>query len=834
MGQETEGKKQFYVTIITSPKSQVKKYYKMCYYYCILMLRISSNIMNAGRFSHDGPTFFKTFLYSFLFHTIILSLLLSIPIRSGGASSNLFERNFVFLITEEPAVKAGRLQGAVATITDNAARLMGASATSAEDRASSDAPQTDMEEAPVTEQGGKVAEVAETLLVKDPHLETSPVMSEGGPVFEEKKEKQEAYLKDRMNQPVSSDLHENVEKTDIPEKSLPAARNLPAEKAAMDLADIKKIEKKPDISIEKAPQTTDNKTVIISPSRIEQENEVRLAKIAVPVRKQNGQEREVTVQTMLPQARTGQKAAKGLQQKAVPETPLPVPAAPEPGKGATASLSSKEITSPKLPDIGVSPGANLSVSEEKPLQDISQPLMSPEMTLTAAEEKGPSQASEKVGKPNPPALQAKNAAKNDTPKADRAITKQNSETAGDPGQPKAVIIPNEAREKKKSKSGEGEENLLSKDHAIVQNNEKAPLAKNGNSGVVATRTSSPARSPGSESKTGHKKDVGADKTAVSSPTQTTQKPVESGGSLNYPLKQAHGPLAESAESGSQKPAIGQRDDGKKSLAPAGLAGSETDKRNANLHLADNRPGPLAPVSGVSAERPSPGTEVKLPIARAAGGSPPNTGGAAIKSDSDTKDQAQSVEGKTAEPEKSTVAPDPGKETGKNSIGIPVSEALIQKDIKIELVLESADMPDVLTQLFRKSHPGPRGKIDRGKQETVEGTVETRGPVGAAKTGTRLFAVTKAEKGVYTLVLENKGERTRTVDVIFRLFEGREKERSKEYKSRELLPGDLLRFVFIMPEAFFWDDEERFSGSVEDSRSITKFHSESGLVWKEEK
>jgi hypothetical protein len=181
-----------------------------------------------------------------------------------------------------------------------------------------------------------------------------------------------------------------------------------------------------------------------------------------------------------------------------------------------------------------------------------------------------------------------------------------------------------------------------------------------------------------------------------------------------------------------------------------------------------------------------------------------------------------------------VPPDPGKETEKNRIGIPVSEALIQKDIKIEVGLESADTPDVLTQLFRKSHPKLRGRRDREKQETVEGTVATRASEGTGKTGTRLFAVTKAEKGVYTFILENKGTKVRTVDVIFRFYEGRDNERGKEYKSREILPGGLLRFVFIMPEAFFWDDEDRFSGSVEDSRTITKFDYESGLVWKEEK
>jgi len=36
----------------------------------------------------------------------------------------------------------------------------------------------------------------------------------------------------------------------------------------------------------------------------------------------------------------------------------------------------------------------------------------------------------------------------------------------------------------------------------------------------------------------------------------------------------------------------------------------------------------------------------------------------------------------------------------------------------------------------------------------------------------------------------------------------------------------------MPDAILWDDESAFSGSMEDSNSVTKFNSETGLVWKE--
>jgi hypothetical protein len=37
---------------------------------------------------------------------------------------------------------------------------------------------------------------------------------------------------------------------------------------------------------------------------------------------------------------------------------------------------------------------------------------------------------------------------------------------------------------------------------------------------------------------------------------------------------------------------------------------------------------------------------------------------------------------------------------------------------------------------------------------------------------------------------------------------------------------------LMPEGILWNDDSAFSGSMEDSESITKFNSESGLTWKE--
>jgi hypothetical protein len=512
------------------------------------------------------------------------------------------------------------------TRTGNAAEPSGNNRIPFEDYAKSDAPQTDREEAPVTDQGEKDSEVAEALVMSEPLLATPPVSSDHRPVSEEKEEKQEASENEKMTQPDSSDQDEKVEKDDMPEKSFPAAQNMPGEKTPSEPAQIKKPEKKPDISTEKTPSATDNKTVMTSSRQRERENELTRAKIPVPAIKPKETEKEVKTQAMLPPAGTGQNIQQDLHQKAETRLPLPMQAAPETGKEVTAPSGPKEIASQKLPDVNVSPEPNLSVSEEKPLQDISAPGLSPEMTLPSIEEKAASPVSEKIETTKPPAVQAKNAEKNDNAKADLAVMKQKADTSGKVEQPKAITIPAEARVKKKGKSGEVVEDLPGKEPSLLKGDGKPPAAKNRNSGLRDTQRSSTPGSSGSEGKPGHKKNAGVDKTGVSATKQTIQKPVESGGSLNDLLKQAHGSLAESVEIGAKKPGMELKADGENDVSPLRLGGGETDKSHKTLHLASKLLGQLESASEGPAERPAAGTEVKPPVTHAAVEGPANAGG----------------------------------------------------------------------------------------------------------------------------------------------------------------------------------------------------------------
>jgi hypothetical protein len=156
--------------------------------------------------------------------------------------------------------------------------------------------------------------------------------------------------------------------------------------------------------------------------------------------------------------------------------------------------------------------------------------------------------------------------------------------------------------------------------------------------------------------------------------------------------------------------------------------------------------------------------------------------------------------------------------------------------KIEAVeLKEMEMPNVLLQLLKKAHPRADRKNGSEKQQeaaVIEGREETHveGTIGVM----RLFSVAKVEKGIYTFIIKNEGEEPYEADVMFRLFEGKAGERIKEFRTIGLAPNAVLQFKFVLPEAVFWDDEDYFTGTIEDSYTLTKFNDKTGLIWKEEK
>ncbi len=164
---------------------------------------------------------------------------------------------------------------------------------------------------------------------------------------------------------------------------------------------------------------------------------------------------------------------------------------------------------------------------------------------------------------------------------------------------------------------------------------------------------------------------------------------------------------------------------------------------------------------------------------------------------------------------------------KPSLGIAVSDALFYRDIKIEIFLTEAESAGITTSLFRKTHPSVE-EYGRSEQKSVDLKKDSETDAKI------IFWVAKAEKGIYTFVMQNTSETPQKTSLMIRLLEGKKGARNRKFDLVNLSPHARLAVKFILPEGIFWDDEPYFTGSIESSETITKFNDTTGIVWKEYK
>ena len=166
-----------------------------------------------------------------------------------------------------------------------------------------------------------------------------------------------------------------------------------------------------------------------------------------------------------------------------------------------------------------------------------------------------------------------------------------------------------------------------------------------------------------------------------------------------------------------------------------------------------------------------------------------------------------------------------------SFGISIPDVFFKKDIKIEISMNEPETTEVSFQLMKKAHPLDEkgGSLSQEEIKLVEDT-----SIDYTLEYKRVFSTSKAEKGIYIFVMKNNGPEVYEAELLFHIFEGKSGERKKEYKTVELPPNTTLKYKFIIPEAVFWDDEGYFTGTIESSKTMTKFNEKTGLIWREEK
>jgi hypothetical protein len=162
---------------------------------------------------------------------------------------------------------------------------------------------------------------------------------------------------------------------------------------------------------------------------------------------------------------------------------------------------------------------------------------------------------------------------------------------------------------------------------------------------------------------------------------------------------------------------------------------------------------------------------------------------------------------------------------------PPLEQEVQEKIETE-ELKETDISGISMHLLRNPHPTANRREKQVEVALLEGKKEAHS--GDTSTVKRAFSVLRTTEGAYTFILKNEESAPYETDLAFLIFQGRPGERTKKFAAIKLSPHTTVRFKFLLPEAIFWDDEDYFSGKIENSDTVTKFSGKTGLVWKETK
>ena len=152
------------------------------------------------------------------------------------------------------------------------------------------------------------------------------------------------------------------------------------------------------------------------------------------------------------------------------------------------------------------------------------------------------------------------------------------------------------------------------------------------------------------------------------------------------------------------------------------------------------------------------------------------------------------------------------------------------DLKIEVTGPEEILKTVKISVTFREYP--KSRHNRPMTKANARNFQTLTPKKARIAKNTLQAVIEvAEEGVYEFLNLSDPASPGEAAFSIKIYENSGRAKTKSAGTRKFGTKGSIAKV-LMPEGILWDDDSAFSGSMEDSESITKFNSESGLTWKE--
>lgn len=152
------------------------------------------------------------------------------------------------------------------------------------------------------------------------------------------------------------------------------------------------------------------------------------------------------------------------------------------------------------------------------------------------------------------------------------------------------------------------------------------------------------------------------------------------------------------------------------------------------------------------------------------------------------------------------------------------------DLKLEIGGKEEALKQVkVTVLFREFRQSRRNRpMTKAEARRVQAIVPK---VVRTSEKTLQAVIDVAGEGVYDFRLEAASGQSVAASFTVKVFEKSKKAVIKNLGSRTVGNKESVTKI-LMPEGILWDDPAAFTGNIEDSDSVTKFNSDTGLVWKE--